>query len=55
MSDLLDGVVASEVVYHVALGAEALAAVLSALEWPVIVVHAHVHRKVVSVAERLAA
>jgi hypothetical protein len=55
VSDLLDSVVASEVVHHVAFGAEALAAVLRALERPVVVVHAHVHRKVVSVVERLAA
>ena len=44
----------SEVVHHVALRPEALPAVLWALERPVVVVHAHVHGKVVPVVERLA-
>lgn len=49
--DLLDGIVASEVVHHVTLGAEALATVLGAVERPVIVVYAHVDRQIVSVVE----
>ena len=52
---LLDGVVASKVVHHVALGAEALAAALRALERPVVVVDPHVHLQVVPVVERFAA
>lgn len=46
---------ASEVVHHVALSAEALAAVLGAIERPVVVVYAHVDRQVVPVVERLLA
>ena len=43
----------SEVIHHVTLRAERLAAVLRAAERPVVVVHAHVHHKVVAVAEGL--
>lgn len=46
---------ASQVVHHVALRAEVLAAVLRALERPVVVVNAHVHHEVVAVVERLLA
>lgn len=45
----------SEVVNHVTLRAEALAAVLGALEGTQVVVYTHVHRQVVSVVEDLVA
>jgi hypothetical protein len=41
-------------VHHVALGAEALTAILWAVEGAMVVVHAHVHRKVVPVVKGLA-
>ena len=44
---------APEVVHHVALGAEALPALLGAVERPVIVVHSNVNRQVVPVVEAL--
>lgn len=40
---LLDGVVSSKVVHHVALGTEGLATVLGARERPVVVVDTHMH------------
>lgn len=46
---------APEVVHHVTLGSEALTAVLRAVERPVVVVHPHVDRKIVSVVEVLLA
>ncbi len=49
--DLLDSVMTSQMVHHVTLGAEALAAVLRALEWPVVVVHSHVHGQVVAIVK----
>lgn len=46
---------APQVVHHVSLGSEALPTVLRAVEWPVIVVHAHMDRKIVSIIETLLA
>ena len=46
---------AAEVVHHVALGAEAFAALLGAVERAIVVVHAHVHLQIVPVVERLVA
>jgi len=43
---------ASEMVHHVALGAETLPAVLRALEGTVVVVHTHMNRQVMPVVER---
>ena len=42
-------------VHHVTLGSEALTAVLRAVERPVVVVHSHVDRKIVSIVEVLLA
>jgi len=49
--NLLYGVVAPQVVYHVAFGAETLSAVLGAVEGSVIVVHTQMHGQVVPVVE----
>jgi hypothetical protein len=54
-SHLLDGIVSSKVVHHVTFGAEALAAFLGAVEWPVIIVYAHMYRQIVPVVEGLLA
>lgn len=55
LGDLLDGVVASEVVHHVTFGAEALATGLRALKGAMVIVHAHMHLQVVPVVERFTA
>ena len=44
---------ASEMVHHVAFGAEALAALLGAVEGPVVVVHPHMDGQIVSIVEAL--
>lgn len=44
-----------EVVHHVTLGSEALTAVLRAVKRPVVIVHPHVDRKIVSIVEVLLA
>ena len=46
---------ASEVVHHVPLRAEALSAVLGALERPVVVMNSHMHRQIMPIVEGLAA
>ena len=53
--DLLDGVVASEVIHHVALGPEALSTILRAVIRPVIVMNTHVDKQIVPIVERLEA
>ena len=40
---------ASKMVHHVAFGAEALAALLGAVEGPVVVVHPHMDGQIVSI------
>lgn len=50
-----DSIVAPEMVHHVTLGAEALAACLGAVERPVVIVHSHMDGQVVPVVEGLLA
>lgn len=55
IKDLLDRIVAPEVVHHITLGSEAFTTVLRAVKRPVIVMHPHVDRKIVAIIEALLA
>ena len=55
ISDLLDSVVAPQVIHHVAFGPEALAAVLRTVKGPLVIVQPHVNHQVVPIVEAFSA